>query len=160
VGIAHRGPSGHSPPARQTGVTLVETLVTLVSTSVGLLGIAALHLLTTANYQEASERLRATALATAMLEQIRANDDAFRRHLYDVDFNGAADRSTGAGQQIDRWRASVSETLSPARGLVTKTAIISDPGASRITIIVRWSRFHQPTNQNAPFRQVTLESAI
>src|SRR6185503_2164519 len=78
---AHRQDHCHRPPAHQqasvpmiathalrarqaqTGMTLVEVLVTLVLISVGLLGVAALQLTTLKNNQESYVRSQAAMLA-------------------------------------------------------------------------------------------------
>lgn len=99
-------------------------------------------------------------LATAMLENIRANEGAFHEHGYDIDFDEIVDSSTAAGQQLTRWRSSVNEALSLDNTFATKTAINTDPDTERVTIVVRWSRVRRDSNQNTSFRQVVLESAI
>ena len=76
-------------------MSLVEVLVTLVSTSVGLLGIAALQLTTVRNAQEANARLQATTLAGSMLDRIRTNPGGFQNGEYDVTFNH---RGSGGGR--------------------------------------------------------------
>lgn len=55
------------------GFSLIETLVALVVLSIGLLGIAALHVDSVRNGQSALQRTRAVNLAADMADRIRAN---------------------------------------------------------------------------------------
>ncbi len=55
------------------GFSLIETLVALVVLSIGLLGIAALHVDSVRNGQSALQRTRAVTLAADMADRIRAN---------------------------------------------------------------------------------------
>ncbi len=55
------------------GLTMIETLVALVIMSVGLLGIAALHVESVKSARSATLRTKAVALATDMAEKMRAN---------------------------------------------------------------------------------------
>jgi type IV pilus modification protein PilV len=59
--------------ARQSGVGMIEVLITLAILSFGLLGIAALNLLSKRSNFEATERSGATALANYILERMRSN---------------------------------------------------------------------------------------
>jgi type IV pilus assembly protein PilV len=71
----HTASSGHAcitgDGAR--GLTLIETLVALVIMSVGLLGIAALHVESVKAARGATLRTKAVALAADMAEKMRAN---------------------------------------------------------------------------------------
>jgi type IV pilus assembly protein PilV len=58
---------------RVAGLTLIETLVALVILSVGLLGIAALHVESVKSARSAMLRTKAVALASDMAEKMRAN---------------------------------------------------------------------------------------
>src|SRR5262245_49897438 len=55
------------------GLTMIETLVALVIMSVGLLGIAALHVESVKSARSATLRTKAITLATDMAEKMRAN---------------------------------------------------------------------------------------
>lgn len=55
------------------GFTLLETLIALVVLSVGMLGIASLHVEGLRNGRSAALRTKAIALATDMAEKMRAN---------------------------------------------------------------------------------------
>ena len=55
------------------GFSLIETLVALVVLSIGLLGIAALHIDSVRNGQSALQRTRAVNIAADMADRVRAN---------------------------------------------------------------------------------------
>jgi type IV pilus assembly protein PilV len=57
----------------QSGVSLVEVLVTVVVIAIGLLGIAAMQVLAKQTTYDASERSIAVQLANSLLERMRAN---------------------------------------------------------------------------------------
>lgn len=60
-------------PVRQRGFTLLETLIALVVLSVGMLGIASLHVEGLRNGRTASLRTKAISHATDMAEKMRSN---------------------------------------------------------------------------------------
>lgn len=145
---------------RQAGLTLIETLITLLSTSVGLLAVAALHLVTTANYQDSTQRLHATNLAVAMLEQIRAHPAEFERGLYYLRAEEAADASSQIGQDVRDWRNAVAAALSANGTFKTESAIHGDPTKHRVTITIAWQRMHRQSESDGHWRQVVLQSTL
>src|SRR5262245_50380565 len=100
--IRHRGLHAASDAAAssshaQSGMTLVEVLVTLVLISVGLLGIAALQLTTLKSNKDAYVRSQASALAGDILDRMRANTAACRAGAYDVTWDQTGTAGTTAG---------------------------------------------------------------
>ena len=73
---------------RQKGFTLLESLIALVVLSVGMLGIASLHVEGLRNGRTANVRTKAVALATDMTEKMRANRAGARAGDYIVDDGG------------------------------------------------------------------------
>lgn len=61
-----------TPPLRQSGVTLIETLITMVIVSIGLLAIAALQLKSVQYASESYHRSVATVLAGDLVERLWA----------------------------------------------------------------------------------------
>ena len=59
--------------AKQTGFTLVETLVALIVLSVGLLGVAGLQIFGLRGNLSASSRTQATYFADDIIDRMRAN---------------------------------------------------------------------------------------
>jgi type IV pilus assembly protein PilV len=122
----------------QIGVTLVEVLVTLVSCSVGLLGIAALQLVSLRGSHEASVRLQASTLASAMLDRMRANRPAFLEGEYsETQWNQAGDPDTRSGRDLRWWQAEIDRLL-PGDKSMTAGMITCEPRSSEVTVSIRW----------------------
>ncbi|MDQ1303547.1 MAG: type pilus assembly protein PilV, partial [Pseudomonadota bacterium] len=58
---------------RQSGLSLIEVLITVVLVSIGLLGLAGLQLTSVRNSNSSGERFMATTLAQDIIERMRAN---------------------------------------------------------------------------------------
>lgn len=134
--------------SRVRGMTLVEMLVTLVSASVGLLGIAALQLVSLRSNQEAYLRLQASALADSILDRIRANPKGFIDAEYDnIVFNGTGTAGTRAGTDLKAWQAEVDRLL-PGGANAAAGAIRRKPSSNVVTITIRWGK--QGDRNSAP----------
>lgn len=130
------------PRARQTqsGMTLVEVLVTLVLISVGLLGVAALQLTTLKNNQESYVRSQAAMLAADMLDRMRSNQTGFNAGNYDMTndatgFDQAGAAGTVAATDIAAWQTLINRLLpgsdADAAGRIVRNGRI-------VTITIRW----------------------
>lgn len=122
-------------PMRETGMTLIEVLVTLVLISVGLLGVAALQMTSLRNNHEAYFRSQASILAADILERIRADAMGFRAGEYDVDFNGTGAEGTTAGRDLEDWQEQIDRLL--PGGEATAAGRIERDGRIA-TITIRW----------------------
>lgn len=60
-------------PGSESGITMIEVLITMVIVSVGLLGVAAMILNSVENNRSAYQRTQASTLAYDMADRIRAN---------------------------------------------------------------------------------------
>jgi type IV pilus assembly protein PilV len=69
--------------ARQRGTSLIEVLVSLVVTSIGVLSLGSLEVMSKRNLREAGQRLQAAQLAYSLLERMRANSssDALKAYI-------------------------------------------------------------------------------
>lgn len=127
-----------SPSQRsQRGLTLIEQLVTLVIVSVGLLGIAALQVSGLRSSHEAGLRLRASMLATDIIERMRANTDSARNGAYDSDFNELGAGSDTAKLDLSQWQAEIDRQL-PGGAEYAAGAIARMKGSNAIKVTVRW----------------------
>lgn len=63
----------HAKPARQTGFSMIEVLITVFVVAIGMLGIAALQFMSKRSNFEAVQRTTATLLANDIIERMRAN---------------------------------------------------------------------------------------
>jgi len=114
------------------GMTLIEVLVTLVITSVGLLGVAALQLTTVRNNYDAFVRSQASTLATDMLDRIRANRGAVA--AYRMALGATTPDGPAATVDVTQWLATLDTQLPNARG-----GIAYDEPTGVVTITVEWS---------------------
>jgi type IV pilus assembly protein PilV len=134
---------------RQSGMTLVEVLVTLVIVSVGLLGIAALQLTTLKGNQEAYVRSQASMLASYIIDRIRANQQGFVAGNYDnIAMGGTGTAGTTAGADLTRWQAEIDRLL-PGGAAVSGGSITRIAGTPTITITLQWSERGDRTLQEA-----------
>jgi type IV pilus assembly protein PilV len=124
----------------QTGMTLIEVLITLVLISVGLLGAAALQLTTLKNTQESYVRSQAALLAADILDRMRSNQTGFNAGNYDMPndatgFDQAGAAGTVAAADIAAWQTSINRLLpgsdSDAAGRIVRNGRV-------VTITIRW----------------------
>ena len=129
--------SGVNGRRSQSGMTLVEILVTLLLVSVGLLGVAALQLTTLKGNQEAYVRTQASALAGYILDRIRANQAGFLNNEYEVAFDGVGAAGTTAGNDLARWQAQI-DLLLPGGAANVAGRLVRSPGTNIVTVTIRW----------------------
>ena len=79
-----------TPPGAARGLSLIETLVTIVVISVGMLGIAAVYVESLKAGQTAVLRTRAVALAADMADRIRTNQVGGESYDVGTEAAGAA----------------------------------------------------------------------
>lgn len=134
------------PPTRSFGFSLVEALVALVVLSIGLLGIAALHVESLRSGRTALLRTQAVTLASDMADRIRANRagrDGYAATVARTDTNAAC-APGGAGctpAQLARhdkavWTGALQDALPGATGTIAVDAGTNPP---TYTITVTWT---------------------
>jgi type IV pilus assembly protein PilV len=137
------------------GMTLVESLVALVVLSVGMLGIASLHLTSLKTGRTALTRTHAVNLVNDMGDRIRANPMA--RDAYDTSDYAAPPATHNcvvtsncstqelAEDDLSRWLAQVATTL-PGAGVaeVDFTAAAAAGRPDRYRIRVTWTEAGEP----------------
>lgn len=120
----------------QSGASIVEVLVTLILVSVGLLGIAGMQLATVQTTNSAAQRFEATTLAKDILERMRANRNRAMAGQYDIAIGASATGGTLADEDLQEWKAALSQALPGGDGAVDVQAV----GTSRVaTITVQWT---------------------
>lgn len=138
---------------RQSGFSLIEVLVALVITTMGLLGLASLQLLSLRTQQNAFMRGQATQLNHDLIERMRGNCTAALAGQYTIDFATVPSATTTQAQRdLTEWRAQVARVLPDGRGAIAVNA------ASRVaTVTVRWDdargdqgQENQPENAGDP----------
>jgi len=140
----------------QTGVTLLESLITLLVMSVGLLGMAALQFVGSQENASALRQSQATWLAYDMAERMRANLAGVKEGAYDDIDTAAASESDEEEEDEEVETATVScgvgADCSPSNlaswdaaqwgaslsGLPGGRGTVDDVGSDRLRIRVLW----------------------
>lgn len=117
-------PTARRPTQRQHGVTLLEVLISLLVTSIGLLGLAGLQIHSLKNSQGAALRAQANVLAYDMFDRMRASAAAADAGAYDIalDNDAPADSSTLSALDLQQWRGMLAATLPEGSGAVSCSA--------------------------------------
>ncbi len=110
---------------RQKGFSLIEVMVALIITSVGLLGLAMLQVQGMKFNTNAYLRTQATLLANDIIDRIRTNPGGD----YTVDVSSATAPDCSAGCSVNNvaildlitWSASLSNTLSSPEYTITQS---------------------------------------
>jgi type IV pilus assembly protein PilV len=125
------------PGRYQSGLSLIEVLITVVLVSIGLLGLAGLQLTSVQNSNSSGERFVATTLAQDIIERMRANranaigDDIDERYDLAMDADPAA--GTVAGDDLVAWMAALAAALPSADGSVE----VDENNLA--TVVVQWT---------------------
>ena len=117
------------------GVGLIEVLISIVVLAFGLLGIAAMQMLTLRNSQVALERSQGTVQTYAILDAMRANIAVARiggYNLAKMTCEVPEDQNTLASSDLNKWVTALKGNLGD-----TACAHINCDGAS-CEIIVQW----------------------
>ncbi len=99
----------HVPPAgrrREHGLTMIEVLVALLLTSIGVLGFIALQLRALDTVEGAHYRTQATEIAKDMAERATANPQGFDRYAD----SGNWDQGAVGGEVPNEWNQCVGTT--------------------------------------------------
>ena len=130
--------------ASERGFTLLEVLVALVITSIGLLGLAGLMVNSLKNNQSAAMRSQAAWLAYDIIDRMRANRTlalpASGASPYALAIDGSPTGAGTAADDLTTWRANLGAVmLSGTGGVVVDTS----PDASGnpkglVTVSVQW----------------------
>lgn len=115
----------------QAGVTLLEVLVTLLVTSVGLLGLAGLQLTSVQGTNSAAQRFEASTLAYDVLERMRANRPQALLGAYDIALGEAAPGGDAAADDLRDWKIALA-------GLPDGDGSVETNG-NRVAVTVRWT---------------------
>jgi len=133
---------GFVVPARERGYTLIEVLVALFVTSVGLLGMAGLQVASLKQNQSAYMRSQATILAYDIVDRMRANVASVQRGEY---FIASGSATTGcettagcsdiqmAAHDVSNWQARLAEELPLGGGRVCRDINTDDSTDNDIT---------------------------
>lgn len=136
---------------RQSGVGLIEVLVSVAVVSIGLLGVAALQAAALRSNQSSNERVSGVIAAYSILEAMRANRNAANAGAYNLDFSETPGNGNSVAEQDLRWwRGQLSAGLNSGTGAVdcasaTPVCIVTvlwndsrvEGGSSAETLVIR-----------------------
>jgi type IV pilus assembly protein PilV len=145
---------------RQQGFSLIEILVTMVVTSIGLLGIAGLIVTSLNNNKGAYARTQTTLLANDIVDRMRANRGVAEGATFP--YNLALDtKPSGTGivnEDLIAWRASVAQSVPEGKGSVS-----FDKDTMNVTIVIQWNDSHSKgpgTTVGLEKQKVTIETRL
>lgn len=120
---------------RQSGITLIEVLITVVLVSIGLLGLAGLQLTSVQNSNSSNERFMATTLAQDILERMRANRAGATGPAKVYNLAMGADPVGGGveGDDLNAWKDALEAALPLGNGSID----VDDDNVATIT--VQWT---------------------
>ena len=139
---------------RIAGFSLIEVLIALVILSVGLLGIAAMVSTSLKSKDSSYYHTEALALASAIMDRMRANHDTATANGYDVSFNsnagtaannncttGTCTSSQIAAMDVAQWQAEIGAILPPfgstlASGSITTTTVNQ---MTQVNVAIQWN---------------------
>jgi type IV pilus assembly protein PilV len=135
--------------ANQSGMTLLEILVTIVIISFGLLGVAGLQLAGIKNNDSAFRRTTATVLANDIIDRMRVNRKQMMSGSYDTGGN-FYDSTTSiattdmAGKDMQDWVTSLTKRLPSAKGKIEAAS-----AATTIKVTIQWNDQRATGGSNA-----------
>lgn len=117
---------------RQSGLSLIEVLITVVLVSIGLLGLAGLQLTSVQNSNSSSERFVATTLAQDILERMRANRNRAigPGRVYNLALGAEPAVGGVEGADLDAWIDSIAAALPSGQGGVE----VDDDSVATVTL--------------------------
>lgn len=116
----------------EKGVSLIEVLVTLLITSVGLLGLAALQARSLQFNHGAYLRSQANILAYDMADRMRLNKDDARANLYNISLSASTPSASNiVTTDQNQWLTLIATTLPAGDGAVSCAANIC-------TLTIQW----------------------
>lgn len=116
----------------EAGFTLIEVMVTIVLTTVGLLGFAGLLTKAVKANRQAYMRTQADIMAYDLAERMRVNRPAAVSGGYNLALGSVPSGSSVAATDLQDWRGALTRTLPAGNCAVTVD------GSGNVTITVQW----------------------
>lgn len=131
---------------REKGLSLIEVLVTLLITSVGLLGLAAMQVRSLQFNHGAYLRSQANILAYDMADRMRLNKDDARANLYDISLSsGTPSAINTVSTDQNQWLTLIAATLPSGDGSVSCAASIC-------TLTIQWREAGRDTDDSFVYK--------
>lgn len=142
----------------QSGIALIEVLITVLILAIGFLGLAGLQLTALRNNSSAYERSQATMLAYDIIDRMRANRDAALNGSYNTALDAAPSATDCRGSaancstaqlatfDINQWKCNLGKWSANASCValgITDVKLPNGDGSivvngSRATITIQW----------------------
>jgi type IV pilus assembly protein PilV len=140
----------------EAGFSLIEVLIALLVTAVGVLGTVSTHLNTVKFNQTSNIRSHATMLAYEISDRMRANRNAALSGNYDIGLS--ADAPTGTASSIaqtdlQNWFTALTSRLSLGDGAITRNGNV-------FTITVQWDENRIRSSRQANANGDHLQSFV
>ncbi len=145
-----------SPAGRgQRGFSLVEVMVALLVTTVGLLGLAALQLTSLKIGHNAYLRGQAVQIAHEIAERMRANREAARAGRYDLAYGATPGGEGLPAADLAAWKQRLTAVLPQADGRIEV-----DAATMIARIAIRWDDARGDTGAENPAAGEPLEFVL
>lgn len=140
----------------QSGLSLIEVLITVVLVSIGLLGLAGLQLTSVRNSSSSSERFVATTLAQDILERMRANRNRAIGPGRVYNLAMGADPGVGGveGADLDAWKEAIEAALPSGQGAVA----VDDDSVATVTL--EWTDASNNNADDSRAMSLTLSTTL
>lgn len=131
---------GRMKKMNSRGFSMIELLVAVVITAIGLLGLAALQMVTLKNVNNTQFRSLATFYAYDMAERIRSNKASSAEYAGADTSNAAPCGNCTAGSiaetDVDTWKTLLTQDAASG-GLPNATGTVAQNG-NEFTIVISW----------------------
>lgn len=132
--------------SREKGLSLIEVLVTLFVTSVGLLGIAAMQAKSLQFNHAAYLRSQANILAYDMADRMRLNRDSARVGQYNLSLSAGKPTASGtAATDQNQWLTLIESVLPSGDGSVSCSSNVC-------TLTVQWREAGQSADDSFTYK--------
>ncbi len=135
---------------QQRGFTLIESLLTLFVLTIGILGVAGMHMQGMRSSHVAMQRMAVTVKAQELMERIRANEANVASYNFDSGSSGVSDQGCNSGtictgvamatHDLFMWNADLNNLL-PGAPVATVVPVAANAVGSifNVTITVTWA---------------------
>ncbi|MBL8199056.1 MAG: type IV pilus modification protein PilV [Chromatiales bacterium] len=140
----------------QSGLSLIEVLITVVLVSIGLLGLAGLQLTSVQNSNSSNERFIATTLAQDILERMRANRNRAIGPGKVYNLAMGADPGVGGveGADLNAWIDAIEAALPSGQGAVA----VDDDSVATVTL--EWTDASDKNADDSRAMSLTLSTTL
>lgn len=139
-------------PANQSGVSMIEVLITILVSVIGLFSAMQLQLTAVSNTHSSYFRSQAAVLTNGLVDQMRANPTGALAGNYNISLSGSAPSGSSVeATDLAQWRADLATAMPGA------TSSVACVAATRIcSLVVQWDDSRGLEGQSAEQFSLTL----